>query len=250
MLTQSIALCCDESTDLLNRQALQTNIKAMIDTTAGRLQYALRQSGIKNAEIAEACEISAQAVSGWLKTGRISKNALFIVEEKTGFSAQWISTGLGPQRVSSDKGNLVEEESPIYFGPSIPVVGTAQLGPEGYWEETQHPVGYGDGSVLWVSTDSNAYALKCVGDSMAPRIRHGEFVIVEPNHSIIPGDEVLVRTTDGRSMIKVFLYERDGMIYLNSINDQYGNTCLSRDTVEKIHYVAGIAKAALHRNTN
>lgn len=101
--------------------------------------------------------------------------------------------------------------------------------------------------ILWASRDRNAYALRCVGDSMSPRIKHGEFVIVEPNHTIVAGDEVLVRTEDGRSMIKVFLYERDDRIHLDSINNGYGQMTIDKNQIIKFHYVAGIAKQALLR---
>lgn len=101
--------------------------------------------------------------------------------------------------------------------------------------------------ILWASRDRNAYALRCVGDSMSPRIKHGEFVIVEPNHTIVAGDEVLVRTEDGRSMIKVFLYERDDRLHLDSINNGYGQMAIDKSQIIKFHYVAGIAKQALLR---
>lgn len=160
-------------------------------------------------------------------------------------SYDWLSKGIGE---IDDLG--VNEIPPVYHKPpqpAVPVVGMAQLGPEGFWEETQHPVGYGDGVILWPSSDSNAYALRCVGDSMSPRIKHGEFVVIEPNHTIVAGDEVMVRTDDGRSMIKVFLYERDDRIHLDSINNGYGQITLDKRQITKFHYVAGIAKQALLR---
>lgn len=62
------------------------------------------------------------------------------------------------------------------------MVGTAQLGDDGYFCELQYPVGHGDGRINWPTRDPNAYALRCKGESMKPRIRHGEFVVIEPNH--------------------------------------------------------------------
>lgn len=130
---------------------------------------------------------------------------------------------------------------------TIPIVGTAQLGIDGFWDENQYPTGFGDGSIAWVSNDQNAYALKCVGDSMSPRIRHGEYVLVEPNHGVMPGDEVVVKTTDGQSMIKLFLYEREGRVHLDSVNNHFGQTVIDKESIARMHYVAGIAKASLLR---
>lgn len=127
----------------------------------------------------------------------------------------------------------------------VPVVGSAQLGDDGHFCELQYPVGHGDGSVDWRTKDANAYAVKCRGESMKPRIRHGEFVVVEPNHPVQPGDEVLVRSEDGRVMVKQLAYIRDGMVHLDSINEKFPRITIEESQVESIHYVAGIAKSAL-----
>lgn len=140
------------------------------------------------------------------------------------------------------------EPSPTLFGRSarrVPVVGAAQLGDNGHWADLEHPVGFGDGYIEWRSNDDNAYALRCWGRSMTPRVKDGEFLIIEPNHPWVPGDEVMVKALDGRVMVKQFLYERDGQIHLASINETHGIISLRRDEIEKIHYVAGIAKSAL-----
>lgn len=69
----------------------------------------------------------------------------------------------------------------------VPVLGNTQLGNGGFWTDMQYPVGNGDGHIRWPSYDADVYALKCVGDSMVPRIKEGEFVIIEPNHGYHPG---------------------------------------------------------------
>ncbi|MDN8612758.1 S24 family peptidase [Variovorax ginsengisoli] len=130
----------------------------------------------------------------------------------------------------------------------VPVVGTAQLGDDGHYYELEYPVGHGDGRVGFPSRDRNAYAVRCKGESMAPRIRHGEFAVVEPNHPVSPGDEVLVRSSDGRVMIKVFAYSRDGMVHLDSINNNhqtFPRISLLEEDVAAMHYVAGTAKSAM-----
>lgn len=123
----------------------------------------------------------------------------------------------------------------------VPVVGTAQLGDDGYWAEMDYPVGYGDGFVRFQSDDENAYAVRCRGASMMPRIRDGEFVVLEPSRTPIPGDDVLVKHVDGRVMVKRYLYERDGMIHLLSINEAFPPHAFPRQEIELFHAVAGIS---------
>ena len=128
----------------------------------------------------------------------------------------------------------------------IPIVGAAKLGDkENYFVDLEYPAGDGDGGILFSTQDENAYALRCIGDSMTPRIKHGEFVIVEPNRPYLPGDEVVVKDKNGRVMVKVYKYSRDGMSYFESINQVYSSFGILDSEIEKIHYVAGIAKSTL-----
>lgn len=127
-----------------------------------------------------------------------------------------------------------------------PIVGTAQLGDDGYWLELNFPTGHGDGFVLYPSRDPNAYALRCKGDSMRPRIKPGEFVVAEPNHAYSPGDEVVIRDNKGRVMVKVFNFERGGVIEVSSINEDHKPISIDRSEIKVIHYVAGIFKPDMY----
>ncbi len=128
---------------------------------------------------------------------------------------------------------------------AIPVVGSAQLGDNGHWSELEYPVGFGDGHITYPTRDKNAYALRCHGDSMKPRIRDGEFVIVEPNSEPIPGDEILLKTHDGRVMVKTLLYQRDDKVHVMSVNEAHPPQAFNLAEIDKIHLVAAIAKKAL-----
>ncbi len=127
---------------------------------------------------------------------------------------------------------------------TVPVVGKAMLGTDGYFEEMDYPTGSGDGRLLISSTDPNAYGLRVVGTSMAPRIKNGEYVLVEPNHRYMSGDEVLVKTIDGKAMIKEYMYCRDGLYRFDSVNPGNEPIYLPEDQVEKVHYVGGILKSS------
>lgn len=123
---------------------------------------------------------------------------------------------------------------------NVPVVGSVEAGPDGYLEEAGYPVGHGDGSVEHPAKGRNAYALRVRGESMHPRIRSGEFIVVEPDIPANPGDDVVVICCDGRKMVKQMLYQRDGELTLGSINNGFKPITLPLQEVEAIHYVAGI----------
>ena len=122
----------------------------------------------------------------------------------------------------------------------VPVVGSVKGGPDGFLEELGYPPGHGDGHVEYPARDKNAYALRVRGDSMRPRIKSGEFLIVEPNHGVSPGDDVVVICKDGRKLVKELLYIKDNEVRLSSINADYEPIILFQEEVEAIHYVAAI----------
>lgn len=148
-----------------------------------------------------------------------------------------------PYLNSSEQSDLFPEALAVAEG-TVPVVGKAMLGTDGYFEEMDYPTGSGDGRLLISSTDPNAYGLRVVGTSMAPRIKNGEFVLVEPNHRYMSGDEVLVKTIDGKAMIKEYMYCRDGLFRFDSVNPGNEPIYLPVDQVEKVHYVGGILKSS------
>lgn len=124
----------------------------------------------------------------------------------------------------------------------LPVVGEVRGGSEGYLEELQYPVGHGEGVVEHPTADPNAYALRVRGDSMHPRYRAGEFVIVEPNIEAQPGDDVVVLCVNGRKLLKELNWKRDGEVQLLSINNGYDPLTLSLSEIMSIQLVAGRAR--------
>lgn len=129
----------------------------------------------------------------------------------------------------------------------VAVVGYVRGGDNGYLEELDYPVGEGDGTVDFPSRYPNTYALKVQGDSMRPRIRPGDFIVVEPDIAATPGSDVVVRAKDGRKLLKVFLYQRHDEVTLGSINEEYAPMTLSVTQIESMEKVVAIVDASLYR---
>ncbi|HGM5018389.1 TPA: helix-turn-helix transcriptional regulator [Pseudomonas aeruginosa] len=152
-------------------------------------------------------------------------------EHRLGLPAGWLDTPQG--------------ETPSSFQEALPlerkfrrtrIVGTAQLGPEGYWDAMT----VADGWLDVPTNDPDAYSLRVKGDSMAPAIRNGWAVWCEPNHALVPGEYVVVRRTNGECMVKELLYENRSEVSLMAVNANYGRLTIPRDEIEQIHYVGGI----------
>lgn len=222
----------------------------MVDTDQQRLAQkideALHESGLTPADAARLCDVTPQAVNGWLRTGRIRKSLLAIIARATNRPIEWFfeSAMHQPRAEYSLPARAITVN--IH---EIPVVGTAQLGDNGFWAPLEYPAGHGDGYINYPTRDAQAYAIRVKGDSMRPRIKPGEYVIIEPEAPVEPGHEVLVKTRDGRVMVKVLNFRRNGIIELSSINEDHRPITLEENEIEIIHSVAGIAKSSLYKQS-
>lgn len=127
---------------------------------------------------------------------------------------------------------------PMRRGVEVPIVGTTQGGPpDRIWEEIGYPTGHGGLYVDVATGDANAYGLRVVGDSMAPRIMEGEWIVVEPNTVPQPGDDVVVKTVDGEVMVKQLVAEHGDTVILASINEAFKRITRPLSDIVFIHYV-------------
>lgn len=213
----------------------------MIDTIVNNLKLLMREKGIANVtELARITKIH-QPTLHRLLAGEVKDPKYANLKQLADYFGVTVS-----DIVEKDMSNMPKVDIVSFKWAPVPIVGNAQLGDGGFWTDMEYPVGTGDGFIPWPTTDKDAYALKCKGDSMMPRIKNGEYVVIEPNHGYIPGDEVLVVTSDSKVMVKTYLYTRSGVVTLVSINEKHPPINIPENEISTIHYVAGIAKESLH----
>lgn len=109
-------------------------------------------------------------------------------------------------------------------GRRIPLIGLAQAGSEGFFDDGGYPVGGGwDEIAVPDVPDPNAYALEISGESMEPVFRDGDVVIVSPGAPVRRGDRVVVRTRKGEVMAKQLLRQSARRVELASLNPAHPN---------------------------
>jgi phage repressor protein C with HTH and peptisase S24 domain len=120
-------------------------------------------------------------------------------------------------------------------GASVPVIGLAQAGDMGFFDDSGYPVGAGWDEVRMPGlSDENCYALEIVGDSMSPVYRAGDRVVVAPNQTVRRGDRVVVKTVDGEVMAKELHSLTQRKVGLISLNPDYDDRELDRRDVQWI----------------
>jgi len=109
----------------------------------------------------------------------------------------------------------------------IPLIGFAQAGVGGYFDDAGFPVGKGWDEVAFPAiADENAYALRIYGDSMEPAYRDGAVIVVSPAATIRKGDRIVLKTKDGEVMVKELKRRTSKSVELRSINPAHKDRAL------------------------
>jgi phage repressor protein C with HTH and peptisase S24 domain len=120
----------------------------------------------------------------------------------------------------------------------IPLIGLAQAGGDGYFDDGGYPVGGGwDEVSLPEIADPNAYALEISGDSMEPVFRDGDQVVVSPAAPIRRGDRVVIRTLGGEVMAKELARRSARRVDLKSLNPEHRDYSFDLTDVAWIHRI-------------
>jgi phage repressor protein C with HTH and peptisase S24 domain len=120
----------------------------------------------------------------------------------------------------------------------VPLIGLAQAGGEGYFDDGGYPVGGGwDEVSLPDIADANAYALEISGESMEPVFRDGDLVIVSPSAPIRRGDRVVVRTSGGEVMAKQLVRKSARRVDLKSLNPEHPDYSFDLSDVSWMHRI-------------
>ncbi len=116
---------------------------------------------------------------------------------------------------------------------SLPMLGFAQAGVGGFFEDGGFPAGHGWDEVAFpFSEREGTYALKVSGDSMSPLYRDGDVLIVMPDARVHKGDRVVVKTVGGEVMAKVLAREAGNSVELVSFNPDHKPILLDRRNIE------------------
>ena len=187
---------------------------AAIDALAER--YALSASGLaKRAGLDSTAfnKSKRQSVDGrprWPSTESLAK-----VIEATGSS---LDEFLALVKADPARG----ENRPSRRPSPVPLLGFAQAGAGGFFDDAGFPAGQGwDLIEVPSGAREGTYALQVQGDSMLPLYRDGDRLIVDPAATVRRGDRVVVKTATGEVMAKVLERQGPRGMELASLNPEH-----------------------------
>ncbi len=116
---------------------------------------------------------------------------------------------------------------------NVPLIGFAQAGAAGYFDDAGYPSGTGWDEIPFPALgDPHAYALEISGDSMEPVYRDGDVIIVSPGANARRGDRVVIRTKSGEVMVKQLRRRTAKQLELQSLNVHHQDRTLGVDDVD------------------
>jgi len=169
-----------------------------------------RKAGLDPTSFNKSKRSSADGRQRWPSTESIHK-----VLEATGSTIEDFMTALkGPLSAVSGGASSARNAT-------IPLLGFAQAGAGGFFDDGGFPVGQGWDMVEFPTQKAGVYALEVQGESMMPLYRDGDVIIVERGAQLRRNDRIVLRTREGEVMAKVLIRQTPKSIELLSLNPEH-----------------------------
>ena len=197
---------------MLSHQQVWAAIDALAERHSLSASGLAKRAGLDSTAFNKSKRLSADGRPRWPSTESLAK-----VMEATGATlVEFIE--------------LVEERSTVRVvsatarRATVPLIGFAQAGAGGFFDDAGFPVGQGWEEIpLPAGSREGAYALQVQGDSMLPLYRDGDILIVEPGSRVRKGDRVVARTRGGEVMAKVLASRSSDTVVLVSLNPSHAD---------------------------
>ena len=116
---------------------------------------------------------------------------------------------------------------------SVPLLGMAQAGGDGFFDDAGYPAGQGWERVDLPAPRDTLFSLRISGDSMLPLYREGDVVIVDRALTRVrKGDRVVARTTGGEVMAKEITRLTAAKVEFSSINPAHPPRLMNRSDID------------------
>lgn len=192
-----------------------------------RIAKAIAASGKKKGQIATECGVANSAVTQWLsgESKSLKPENLYALAQATGFRAEWIAIGTGPEReAEQDSGSPSEVEY-----ASIPQLTAKGSSGNGYLNDHVEISGGLAFKRAWLKREGlKEHTLRVIynhGESNWPTLTDGEVLLVD------------LSQTEARNGKMFALYDQDGEVIIKRlIRDIAGGWVIRSDNQDKTRY--------------
>jgi phage repressor protein C with HTH and peptisase S24 domain len=120
----------------------------------------------------------------------------------------------------------------------VPLIGMAQAGAKGFFDDAGFPAGSGWEEIAFPDLSAeHCYALEITGDSMLPVYRDGDRIVVSPGGNLRRGDRVVVKTHAGEVMAKQLGRMTAQRIELRSFNPAFEDISFPLSEIAFVHRI-------------
>jgi phage repressor protein C with HTH and peptisase S24 domain len=197
-----------KSARILTHEQVWTALDRLAERAGLTTSALAKRAGLDPTTFNKSKRITSEGRERWPSTESVSKS---LAATNTSIETFVQLIGDGPRAVQS-----------------VPLLGFAQAGAGGYFDDGGFPAGKGWDEVgLPAVNDEHAYALEISGDSMKPAYRDGDVIVVSPGTPIRRGDRVVVKTTGGEVMVKELKRRTAKTLELQSLNPSHVDRSLA-----------------------
>lgn len=210
------------------------NIWRAIDRLAASFGYSAsglaKQSGLDPTSFNKSKRISSDGKPRWPSTESIAR----ILAATGATMGEFLS-------LIDENDSMKAKDSSV-----IPLIGFAQAGNKGYFDEDGYPAGDAWDEVRFpdmdTANDNAVFALEVNGDSMEPLYREGDILVVSSAQAPRRGDRVVVRTENGEVMAKELIRQTASKIELKSLNPDHETRTLVPSDISWIARVLWVSQ--------
>lgn len=123
-----------------------------------------------------------------------------------------------------------------------PLIGLAQAGQDGFFDDAGMPVGAGWDEVAAPDLGEGLFALEVTGAELAPVYRDGDRLLVSPNQEPRKGDRVVARTNAGEVLVRELGRVTARTLELVALDHLGAPRLLSRDEVAWVARIVWVSQ--------
>lgn len=208
-----------------------------------RIREARENKGFDQATLAGKIDVATRTLQRWEKGEQVPDAVtLAKIGELTGTLTHWLLTGEGAMYAHQNGGSERIEGNGSSALRRVKLVRIPMLSsvPAGKPNLIFHPDYIEKYITVDDVKDGNAFALKVNGDSMSPRIEHGDVIIISPKKEVRNGDICVIRVNDEDTVKKVIF--ENGYVHLIPLNRDYEPVSVKKKEVAFIWRVVKVIK--------